>query len=148
MVIPRLKERWRDMGRVRRWSFPIAVLVAYLLLWAAAPAKASSALNASLALCRHLLPSLGLVFFFMAALNLFLRLPDLENLMHKGSPLVRMVFAAGAGILSTGPIYAWYPLLKELREKGAAQGLLAVFLVNRAVKPFLLPIMVAMFGWP
>jgi hypothetical protein len=39
-------------------------------------------------------------------------------------------------------------MLKDLREKGAAQSLLAVFLVNRAVKPFLVPVMVAMFGWP
>ncbi len=118
MVITWLKKRWRDMGRGRRWLFPIGVLVVYLLLWAVAPPKALSALKASLALGWHLLPSLGLVFIFMAALNLFMRLPDLANLMHKGSPLVRMVFAASAGILSTGPIYAWYPMLKDLREKG------------------------------
>jgi hypothetical protein len=46
-----------------------------------------------------------------------------------------------------GPIYAWYPLLKELREKGAANSLIAIFLGNRAVKPFLLPIMISYFGW-
>jgi uncharacterized membrane protein YraQ (UPF0718 family) len=46
-----------------------------------------------------------------------------------------------------GPIYAWYPLLKELRKKGAANSLIAVFLGNRAVKPFLLPIMISYFGW-
>jgi uncharacterized membrane protein YraQ (UPF0718 family) len=46
-----------------------------------------------------------------------------------------------------GPIYAWYPLLKELRKEGAANSLIAVFLGNRAVKPFLLPIMMSYFGW-
>lgn len=46
-----------------------------------------------------------------------------------------------------GPIYAWYPLLKELREKGAGLFPIAVFLYCRAVKPFLLPIMISYFGW-
>jgi uncharacterized membrane protein YraQ (UPF0718 family) len=38
-------------------------------------------------------------------------------------------------------------LLKDLREKGAANSFLAIFLGNRAVKPFLLPIMISYFGW-
>jgi uncharacterized membrane protein YraQ (UPF0718 family) len=46
-----------------------------------------------------------------------------------------------------GPIYAWYPLLKELRGKGAKNSSIAIFLGNRAVKPFLLPIMISYFGW-
>jgi len=46
-----------------------------------------------------------------------------------------------------GPIYAWYPMLKTLQEKGVDSSLIAVFLGNRAVKPFLLPIMISYFGW-
>jgi uncharacterized membrane protein YraQ (UPF0718 family) len=57
------------------------------------------------------------------------------------------LLSAAAGILSMGPIYAWYPLLKDLREKGAANLLIAIFLCNRAVKPFLMPIMISYFGW-
>jgi uncharacterized membrane protein YraQ (UPF0718 family) len=52
-----------------------------------------------------------------------------------------------AGILSAGPVYAWFPLLKGLREKGADASLIAIFLGNRAVKPFLLPVMISYFGW-
>ena len=55
--------------------------------------------------------------------------------------------SVAAGIISTGPIYAWYPLLKDLREKGAGDSSIAIFLYNRAVKPFLLPVMVTYFGW-
>ena len=55
--------------------------------------------------------------------------------------------SAVAGIISTGPIYAWYPLLKDLREKGAGESSIAKFLYNRAVKPFLLPVMIGYFGW-
>ena len=52
----------------------------------------------------------------------------------------------GIEVISMGPIYAWYPLLKELRGKGTKNSLVAVFLGNRAVKPFLLPIMISYFG--
>ena len=55
--------------------------------------------------------------------------------------------SASAGIISVGPIYAWYPLLKDLKEKGAANDLIAIFLNNRAIKPFLLPVMISYFGW-
>ena len=46
-----------------------------------------------------------------------------------------------------GPIYAWYPLLRELRKKGAKNSLIAIFLGNRAVKPLLLPVLISYFGW-
>jgi uncharacterized membrane protein YraQ (UPF0718 family) len=46
-----------------------------------------------------------------------------------------------------GPIYAWYPLLKELRNKGAENTLIALFLSNRAVKPLLMPVLISYFGW-
>ncbi|GBC59147.1 hypothetical protein DENIS_0083 [Desulfonema ishimotonii] len=48
-----------------------------------------------------------------------------------------------------GPIYAWYPLLGDLRTRGAGYAPIAIFLCNRAgVKPFLLPVMISCFGWP
>jgi len=46
-----------------------------------------------------------------------------------------------------GPIFAWYPLLKTLKEKGASDFHIANFLANRSVKPVLPPLMVANFGW-
>ena len=58
-----------------------------------------------------------------------------------------MILALVAGMISAGPIYAWYPLLKDLREQGAHEGPIAVFLYNRGVKPFLLPVMIGYFGW-
>ena len=51
-----------------------------------------------------------------------------------------------AGILSTGPIYVWYPLLAEFKEKGVGYGYMATFLYNRAIKIPLLPVAVLYFG--
>ncbi|RJQ50292.1 MAG: hypothetical protein C4530_21790, partial [Desulfobacteraceae bacterium] len=40
---------------------------------------------------------------------------------------------------------AWYPLLSEMKERGADHRLIAIFLNSRAVKPFLWPVMIAYF---
>ena len=50
------------------------------------------------------------------------------------------------GIISTGPIYMWYPLLADLKEKGMSYGLIACFLYNRAIKIPLLPVMMLYFN--
>ena len=51
-----------------------------------------------------------------------------------------------AGILSVGSIYMWYPLLKDLEEKGVEKGLIATFLYNRAIKIHLIPLMILYFS--
>jgi len=122
-------------------------MILYLVLWSVAPQKTGLAMRSSLGILYHVLPSLCLVFLLMAGLNLFLKPVHFANALRKGAIIRQTLIAALAGIVSAGPIYAWYPLLKDLREKGAEHSLIAVFLVNRAVKPFLLPVMVSIFGW-
>jgi len=56
------------------------------------------------------------------------------------------LFAVVAGILSMGPVYIWYPFLQDLKEKGFNEGLIAVFLYNRAIKIPLIPLAVFYFG--
>jgi len=90
---------------------------------------------------------LGLVFLVMLIINLFLKPAAVAKFLGKGSGVKGIALSAAAGIISTGPIYAWYPLLKDLKQKGAGESSIAVFLYNRAVKPFLLPIMIGYFGW-
>jgi len=125
----------------------VSVLVLYLVLWSVAPQKTWLATRSSLGILYHVLPSLCLVFLLMAGLNLFLKPVHFANALRKGAIIRQTLLAALAGIVSAGPIYAWYPMLKDLREKGADHSLIGVFLVNRAVKPFLLPVMVSIFGW-
>ena len=51
-----------------------------------------------------------------------------------------------AGILSSGPVYMWYPLLSDLQNKGLKNGFIATFLYNRAIKLPILPLMISYFG--
>lgn len=63
------------------------------------------------------------------------------------SGFTRWLIAVGGGIISTGPIYMWYPMLKELKREEVQYGFIATFLYNRAIKPPLIPMMIAYFGW-
>lgn len=94
-----------------------------------------------------IIPAFALVFVLMALVNYFVtRKWVLKHLGGKG--VKKWIFAIVGGIISTGPIYVWYPLLRELKEKGASDGLLACFLYNRPVKLPLLPVAIYYFGWP
>ena len=127
--------------------FPVAMLVIYGILFAIMPDKVSSALKSSGNILFNMLVPLCLVFVLMILLNLFLKPAQIARYLGKGSGVKGVLLPLAAGIISTGPIYAWYPLLQDLREKGAGNSPIAIFLYNRAVKPFLLPVMIAYFGW-
>mgnify|MGYP001127149442 CR=1 FL=1 len=131
----------------RMLLFPAAILAVYGILFAVMPDKASSALRSSGNIFRSMLLPVAAVFLLMMLLNLFLKPAQIARFLGKAAGIKGIVLSAAAGIISTGPIYAWYPLLKDMRERGAGNSLIAIFLHNRAVKPFLLPIMITYFGW-
>jgi uncharacterized membrane protein YraQ (UPF0718 family) len=119
---------WKIMPSMRV-VFPLSVLGLYLVLWHVAPEKTIVALRSSIGIFSHVLLPLGMVFLVMIGVNLFLKPPDLAKFLRKGTAISRNLFSAVAGIISAGPICAWYPILKDLREKGAEHSLVAVFLV-------------------
>lgn len=88
-----------------------------------------------------------IVFLFMFFINLFLKPKFLVKYLGEKSGLNGWLIAIISGIISMGSIYIWYPLLRELKEKGMKKGLIGVFLYNRAIKLPLLPLMVYYFGW-
>lgn len=127
--------------------FPAAMVVIYGVLFVVMPDKISVAVRSSGSIFVNMLMPLGLVFVLMILLNLLLKPAQIARLLGKGAGIKGILLPAAAGIVSTGTIYVWYPLLKDLREKGAGNSPIGIFLYNRAVKPFLLPVMIAYFGW-
>ncbi len=87
-----------------------------------------------------------LVFALMVVVNYYVTPKVVARHLKKGSGLKRWFIAVVVGIISTGPIYMWYPMLKELMKKGVSHGIVSVFLYSRAVKPAFLPLMVFYFG--
>jgi len=127
--------------------FPVITLALYAIIANIMPGKALLAIKSSMNVLFNMLIPLIMIFVLMFLINLFLNPAKVAKLLGKGSGFKGILLSAAAGIISTGPIYAWYPLLKDLREKGAGDSSITIFLYNRAVKPFLLPVMVAYFGW-
>ena len=132
---------------LRNLIFPGCVLVIFGILFVFSPDRASTAFKSSGGILLNLMIPLSLVFTLMVLMNLFLKPAHIAKFLGRGSGIRSIVLSAAAGIISMGPIYAWYPLLNELRNKGASNSFIAIFLGNRSVKPFLLPIMISYFGW-
>ena len=130
-----------------RWVFLCGVVVSYGILFAVCPEKGSAALDRSLKNAGALCIPLWVVFIMMFVMNHYLRSSLVVRVLGKGAGIRGTVLSICGGIISFGPIFAWYPLLKEMKQKGAGTRNIVLFLGNRAVKPFLLPIMIASFGW-
>ncbi len=135
---------WRFL---RRWGFLLSVTAVYLILVIVVPGRALAALKASGRVMLQVSIPLSAAFALMFVVNLFVKPAHVARFMGRKAGLTGILFSTAAGILSMGPIYAWYPLLKSLREKGASAFHMANFLSNRAVKSHLLPLMVFYFGW-
>ena len=131
----------------RKWLFPVAVIALYGILFFFSPDTVCVALSSSGNVFVKILFPLSLVFILLLALNVFLKPGHIVKYIGRGAGMKGVFLSVTSGIISMGPIYAWYPLLRDLREKGADTSFIAIFLGNRAVKPFLLPVMISYFGW-
>ncbi len=132
---------------MNNFYFPAIVAIIYLIIFCVDPALALESLKFSLALLTKILPILVLVFGVMFVFNFFVTPKMITKNLVKSSGVRRWMIAIGGGIISTGPIYLWYPLLRELKSHGVSDGFLAAFLYSRAIKPFLFPVMIFYFGW-
>ncbi len=132
---------------MRLIAFPSAVVLVYVVVCLVSPANGLAALKASWHICRQILPALCIAFAAMVVVNMSVRPAHVKKLLGDVGNARGVALSTAGGILSMGPIYAWYPLLKELRSKGASNFHIANFLCCRAVKPPLLPFLVVYFGW-
>ena len=129
------------------WLFPAGVAVVYLILAVTWQDRTLIALQASGRILLQVVLPLLLAFGLMFLLNLFISPAHVSRYLGHGTGLKGILLSSVSGIISMGPVFAWYPLLKTLKEKGASDFHLANFLANRAVKPVLLPLMISYFGW-
>jgi uncharacterized membrane protein YraQ (UPF0718 family) len=128
------------------WVFLAVVVLIYGMTAFFAPELISRAFVFFVQVLARVIPVLALVFVLIFLFDLFLNPKRVEKYIGKKSGFKGWLVAIVAGILSSGPVYAWYTVLSELREKGMRTSLVAVFLYNRAVKFPLLPLMVHYFG--
>jgi uncharacterized membrane protein YraQ (UPF0718 family) len=128
------------------FSFLVIVIILYLVLAVFDLEKISMSLHVSYDIFIQILPILFVVILLMGVVNYFLKPKSVSKYLGIESGVKGWFIAISMGILSHGPIYVWYPLLKDLRDHGMRTGLVAVFLHNRAIKIPLLPVMIFYFG--
>ena len=122
------------------------VIVLYAVLFFLNPDKTVDALGESLSVLKMIIPILLIVFFLMALLGTFVDEKAISKHLGEQSGVKGWLLALVGGILSHGPGYVWYPLLQNLREQGAKDGLIIAFIYARAIKIPWLPLMVTYFG--
>lgn len=128
------------------WLFLAIVLLIYAVTALLDSELSLHAMASFIKLLDKVLPVLLIVFILIFTLNLLLEPAWVKKYLGSRSGMFGWLTAIIGGVLSTGPVYPWYALLKELREKGMRTSLAAVFLYSRAVKLPLLPMLVHYFG--
>jgi len=132
--------QWR--GR----KFLAGVVLLYFFLFLADQHATEAALLKTVKVIAEIAPILLIVIFFTALINRLFRPEALAKHLGHESGLRGWLIALFAGILSHGPMYAWYPMIEDLKKHGLRDGLVVTFFYARSIKIPLLPLMIAYFG--
>ncbi len=126
--------------------FLILVLFIYLIIFLFHSDSFFKAIEFTYSILLTIVPVLFLVFLIMALFNYYLKPKTVSKYLGGNAGWKGWSLSTLFGIFSHGSIYIWYPLLKQLHQKGMSYGFIAVFLYNRAVKIPLLPALILYFG--
>ena len=127
-------------------KFLIIVFILYIILLLSDTNHALPALQKAGSILLSLIPLFLLIIILTALINYFLKPKQIIKLFGKDSGAKGVFYALVGGIISHGPMYAWYGMMQDMRTHGLKDGLIATFMYARAVKLPLLPFMIDMFG--
>ena len=127
-------------------KFFFIILIAYSILLIFDNLTAFASLQKAYHIFGTLIPIFIFIIILTAFINYFLKPKQILKHFGEDSGKKGIFYSIIGGILSHGPMYAWYGMLKDMREHGLKDGLIATFLYSRAVKLPLLPMMIAIFG--
>jgi uncharacterized membrane protein YraQ (UPF0718 family) len=137
----------KGLNGLKSWIFPLAILGLYVAGFLFAPGKITEALHKSIVILGQVVGPISLAIVMMVLLNRFLSPALTAKFLGKQSGIRGIVLSSLAGITSMGPIYAWYPLLATIKEKGVSTFHIANFMACRSIKPVLIPVLLTYFGW-
>lgn len=104
------------------------------------------ALTKSYNLILKLLPIFVVIITLTTVINYFLKPKTILKHFGEDSGIKGWIYATFSGIISHGPLYAWYPLINDLRDSGLKDSLLITFMFSRAIKVPYIPVMIDYFG--
>ncbi|MEA3499358.1 MAG: permease [Campylobacterota bacterium] len=127
-------------------KFLYAVIIGYIILFFITGSHAFTSLEKSLGILYQLLPIFVFIIVLTTVINYFLKPKHIVKHLGDESGTKGIFYAVVSGIVSHGPMYAWYGLIEELREHGVKDSLLFIFFYARAIKIPMLPFMIGIFG--
>jgi len=134
------------MKKNNSWYFLLFMIFVYLILFFVNSDIFWSSFTFFKEVLIKVLPIFVFVFILMVIINKYV--DNQFILKHiRGNKIKVWFYIIVGGIISTGPMYMWYPLLKDLKKAGINDGEIAAFLYSRSIKPMFLPIMVFYFGF-
>ena len=140
------KNENKNDSRKYSWYFLTTVIIIYIITAITNPEKTQQSIQYVINIIKRIIPIIILVITFMGISNYLLKPKQVTKYVGEESGITGYIIATITGIISHGPIYVWYTLLGNLQNKGMKNGLIAVFLYNRAIKIPLLPMLIYYFG--
>ena len=129
-----------------RVKFLIAVLLSYLIVACFNFGLSYEAFLNTVNLFIKLLPLFLFVFVLNFVMNKYLTAKIVQKHVGDKKGVVKYLYAIVLGVLISGPPYMLYPMLGDLKKRGASDGFLATLLFNRNVKIPFIPVMIYYFG--
>jgi len=139
-----MKVRFRQISTA--WYFLASAVFIYIILLIFYDEIFFTSLTFVYNILIKVLPFFVIAFILMAVANYFIT-PQRLLKHFRGRGIKKWIFIIVGGILSSGPVYMWYPLLADLKKKGLSYGLIACFLYSKAIKIPLMPLLILYFGW-
>ena len=127
-------------------KFFVFVAFVYLVLFFINNEKTAASLQKGGLILIKLIPIFLAVIVLTAVINYFLKPQQIVKYFGEKSGIIGWFYAIIGGIISHGPMYAWYPMLQDMKSHGLRDGLIATFFYARAIKLPLLPLMIDYFG--
>ncbi len=141
------KKTINQFKKSRGITFLILVAMSYLVLFLFKPEATGEALFQTGKTLLKIIPLLIFVILAIASVNLYVEGDKIKQHLGEGSGIKGWFWAILVGILVSGPVYIFFPFLRELKKRGTKNSLIVVFLYNRNIKILFFPVMIFYFGW-
>ncbi len=130
----------------KSWFFVIGIIFVYLVILSFNLNLFLNSMGFFVKIILKIIPIFIFIFILMTLTNYFIT-PKFVAKHLKDKGIKKWIYIIFGGILSSGPIYMWFPFLGDLKKKGLTEGLIACFLYNRAIKISLIPLAIFYFNW-
>ncbi len=128
------------------WKFFWVICGIYLGVSIFHPVFIQESFEQFLFLLHQISLSFVFVIIFMYTFNVLISDKLIKKYLHGNVGWKQYLLVALVGVLSTGPIYLWFAYLSRMKEQGLNEGLISLFLYNRAIKLPFIPLMIEYFS--